>query len=399
MKIFDTIIIGKGLMGAAAAKYLSSRGQNIAVIGPDEPSDVSKATVYSSHYDQGRLQRIVGRDETWTRLNIESAKAYPQLQDETGIKFHHEPGCLYVSLHENDTYLKNLSAQAAAFQFPYSLFNSGEALHNAFPAFTFPSIAKGNFEAPPSGHINPRKLIEAQLAVCKKYHAAIISDTVIAISKGNDLMQVETQNGVTFYANKVLLAPGAFINFLQLIQRKLALRLKSETVLLAKVNGAELERLSTLPSLLYEIETKAFEEIYLIRPIQYPDGNWYLKMGCNLSTDIFFTSLDAVQQWFRYGDSDVNLPVLQNALLTIMPGLQVEEFFTKRCIITYTQHRKQYIGKITDGIYVATGGNGFSAMCSDAVGKIAAHVLLHDCFPESYHEKDFAPVFEDVKSQ
>src|SRR6478736_5734911 len=113
MKIFDTIVIGKGLMGAAAAKYLSSSGQNIAIIGADEPSDVNTATVYSSHYDQGRLQRIVGRDEVWTRLNIDSAKAYSQLQNETRIEFHYEPGCLYVSLHENDTYLKNLSAQAA----------------------------------------------------------------------------------------------------------------------------------------------------------------------------------------------------------------------------------------------------------------------------------------------
>jgi sarcosine oxidase len=92
-------------------------------------------------------------------------------------------------------------------------------------------------------------------------------------------MQVQTQSGETFYANKVLLAPGAFINFLQLMQRKLALRLKSETVLLAKVSEAEAEGLSTQPSLLYEIETKEFEEIYLIRPIQYPDGKLVFKNG------------------------------------------------------------------------------------------------------------------------
>jgi len=397
MKIFDTIITGKGLMGSAAAKYLCSEGQNIAVIGADEPVDVNKATVYSSHYDQGRLQRIVGRDEAWTRLNIESAKAYPQLQNETGIEFHYEPGCLYVSLHENDMYLKNLPSQAATFQFPYSLYNSSEALHHAFPDFIFPTRAKGNFEAPPSGHINPLKLIEAQLSVCKKHHATIISDTIVAVKKEKDLVQVQTQSGGIFYAKKVLLAPGAFINFLELMPRKLSLRLKSETVLLAKVSKAEAERLSALPSLLYEIETKEFEEIYLIRPILYPDGNWYLKMGCNLSTDIFFTSLEAVQQWFRYGDSEANLPVLKNALLTVMPGLQAREFFTKRCIITYTHHRKQYIGKIDDGIYVATGGNGFSAICSDALGKIEDHVVLHDSFPEPYNEKDFAPVFEDEK--
>ena len=77
MKTFDVIIVGKGLMGAAAARHLATQGANIVVIGPDEPTDLNKATVFSSHYDQGRLQRIVGRNEVWTRLNIESTQAYP----------------------------------------------------------------------------------------------------------------------------------------------------------------------------------------------------------------------------------------------------------------------------------------------------------------------------------
>lgn len=395
MNIFDTIVVGKGLMGAAAAKYLSVAGQNIAVIGADEPEDVNKATVYSSHYDQGRLQRIVGHDEVWTRLNIDSANAYNQLQSQTGITFHYDVGCLYASLHEDDAYLKNLPQQANTFGFKYCLYNNGEEIKNAFPDFEFPFLARANFEASPSGHINPRKLIEAQLAVCKQHNATVIADTVISVEKNNASINVVTESGKNYTAKKVLLCPGAFANFLQLLKRRLALRLKGETVLLVRVSEAEAQRLSSLPSLLYEIETKDLEEIYLIRPIQYPDGSWYLKMGCNLSADIFFTSLEQIQNWFRCGDSDSNFAVMKNALQTIMPGLQVQEYFTKRCIITYTQHKKQYIGAIDDGMYVATGGNGFSAMCSDAVGKIASHVILHDSFPEPYNAVDFIPVREE----
>lgn len=395
MKIFDIIIVGKGLMGAAAAKYLAVQGASIAVIGADEPADVNKATVYASHYDQGRLQRIVGRDEVWTRLNLESTKAYPQLQAETGIQFHFDVGCLYASVHENDDYLERLPGHVALFGFPFRVYDNGNALKNDFPDFVFPQHTKANFEAAPSGHINPRKLIEAQLAVCKKHHAMVIAGTVLNVQKENGIIKVLTESGETYTAKKALLAPGAFANSLDILKRKLAIRMKSETIVLAKVSEEEAARLSSLPSLLYEIETKDYEEIYLIRPIQYPDGNWYLKMGCNLSTDIFFNSLEQIQQWFRRGDSDGNLPVLKDALHSVLPELKVQEYFTKRCIITYTEHKKQYIGAVDDGIYIATGGNGYSAMCSDAVGKLAAHVVLHEGFPEPYLESDFIPVWEE----
>lgn len=395
MKIFDVIVVGKGLMGAAAAKYLAMQGADIAVIGADEPVDVNKATVFSSHYDQGRLQRIVGRDEVWTRLNIESTKAYPSLQERTGIQFHYGVGCLYASVYEHDDYLQRLPIHAEKFGFPFRLYDGNEALKKDFPDFTFPNHVKANYEAAPSGHINPRLLIKAQLAVCQQHNATVISDTVLNTQKENGYIEVLTESGDSYYAKKVLLAPGAFANSLDILKRKLALRLKSETIVLAKVSEAEAAHLVSLPSLLYEIETKDFEEIYLIRPIQYPDGKWYLKMGCNLSTDIFFNTLEPIQQWFRHGNSNDNLPVLKDALFSALPGLKVQAYFTKRCIITYTEHKHQYIGAVEDGIYITTGGNGYSAMCSDAVGKLSAHVVLHDNFPAPYLEKDFIPVWQD----
>ncbi|HNP20793.1 MAG TPA: FAD-dependent oxidoreductase [Panacibacter sp.] len=394
MKTFDVIIVGKGLMGAAAARHLATQGANIVVIGPDEPTDLNKATVFSSHYDQGRLQRIVGRNEVWTRLNIESTQAYPFLESQTGIQFHYAVGCLYASVYKNDDYLQRLPIHAKKFGFPFRLYDGFDVLKNDFPEFIFPNEVKANFEAAPSGHINPRQLIKAQLALCRQRGAKVIADTVLKVQEQNGCIIAHTENGSMYRAKKVLLAPGAFANSLDLLQRKLAIRLKSETIVLAKVSEQEAQRLSSLPSLLYEIETKDFEEIYLIRPIQYPDGNWYLKMGCNLSTDIFFDSLAPVQQWFRHGNSDANLPVLKAALHSVLPGLQVQDYIAKRCIITYTGHKHQYIGPVEENVYIATGGNGYSAMCSDAVGKLSAHVVLNYAFPEPYMEQDFKPLWQ-----
>ncbi len=34
---FDYLVIGKGLIGSAAARHLSARASSVAIIGPDEP--------------------------------------------------------------------------------------------------------------------------------------------------------------------------------------------------------------------------------------------------------------------------------------------------------------------------------------------------------------------------
>lgn len=106
----------------------------------------------------------------------------------------------------------------------------------------------------------------------------------------------------------------------------------------------------------------------------------------------------------------------------LMPGLQCLGFRTKRCVLTRTPSGKQYIGSIpswavhglhgaavpsaateacdVSGVFVATGGNGYSAMCSDALGSVAAHVAANDgAFPEGYDAAEFLPRFNDEEGE
>ena len=53
---FDFIVVGKGMMGAAAARHLALSGARVALIGPDEPTDWANHTgAFSSHYDNARI--------------------------------------------------------------------------------------------------------------------------------------------------------------------------------------------------------------------------------------------------------------------------------------------------------------------------------------------------------
>ncbi len=391
--MFDSVVIGKGLIGSAATRYLSQYQKDVAVIGPDEPEDPNTALVFSSHYDQARVQRIIGTDTIWTLLNLQSANEYPFLQKETNINFHSGVGCLYVNPAGKDSYLDQIQSQGDKFSLKYRHFENAGAIHNSFPEFNFTGSSEAICEGSPSGHINPRLLAKAQLELSKKNGAEIITDIATGLDYKKNHIQIRTLRGGLYEARKVLLCPGAFINSLNLTENKLAVTLKSETTILAKVSEEEAQRLSNLPSLLYEIQIPEYQNIYLIRPVKYADGNYYLKMGCNLPEDIYFDKLEDIQHWFKLGDSDGNLKKLRDALMSIMPKLEAENFLTKRCIVSYTRHRKPYIGALNDdGLFVAAGGNGYAAMCSDAIGRIASHFIIKNTFPAEYSAETFVPV-------
>src|ERR1035438_10533615 len=233
--IFDCLVIGKGLMGAAAAKYLSTTQKSVAVLGPDEPDDDGKAVVFSSHYDQARVQRMIGTDPVWTQLNLQSARQYESLQEETGISFHSKVGCLYVNPAGTDRYLEQVGRQAADLGLSYEYFDNGDSLNTTFGDLALPVSSRGILELSPSGFINPRLLLAAQLDAFQRRGGAIIPETARDISYQPTHATITTFQGNVYAAKKILLCPGAFINFFNLTEKKLALVLKSETVLWAQV--------------------------------------------------------------------------------------------------------------------------------------------------------------------
>lgn len=392
--IFESIIIGRGLIGSAAAKYISRSQKNVAMIGPDEATALEQGIVFASHYDRARIQRIVGNDSIETLLNLQSAQQHSALEKESGVNYHVGDGCLLVIPDDSGDYLNRYQEEAKKFDVDFQFLTNASELKTFNHNLHFPDSAKGVYEPAPSGHINPRLLIKAQSEVFKRNSGKIYNNTVSDVSFENNVIKIICIDEQTFYTKKVLLAPGSFVNFMNLLKKKLVLKVKSETTIWVKVKEEEARRLSSLPPLLYKINEPQVQDIYLIRPLQYPDGNFYLKMGANIPNDIYLKSLTEIQEWFKNGHKNDNRPVLENALKSILPGISIEEVHEKRCIVCYTQHNKPYIGPVEKGLFVAAGGNGYAAMSSDKLGKIAATVLLKNKFPQGFSAKDFEPVFE-----
>lgn len=371
--MFSTLVIGGGLFGSAALRYLSAQATDVALIGSAEPVDwADHQGVFASHYDNGRLCSMFGTDAAWTQIHRASIGQYETIEAQSGVRFYTPSGRF------------NITKDGGRKIGEYSGNDNG--LIRTFTAETFPtdlpiSIPSDRivyWEDAPSGYINPRALVEAQLTVAASQGAQIIRQTVTDVMDRGSHVEVKTMEGESFSAEKLLLTTGAFTNHLNLLERKVAIRAKSETTILAEVSQAEAERFQHLPGVGYDIDDPEIHGIYLVPPLLYPDGNYYLKMGFDTPSDLLNPSLDTIRGWFAGDNVDAHKTAARNALQTLFPDLQVIAWHMKPCIVCYTPSRKPIIDALVpERIYLAAAGNGTGAGPSDAIGHLAADLVLN----------------------
>ena len=412
----DTLIIGGGLIGAAAARYLAQSGQRIAVLAPPEPVDYATYEgVFASHYDQGRITRVVDPDPVWAELARRSIAQYPAIEQSSGVRFHHAAGCLRLSAdpkQPGDTLAQSLTAGREEGAQVEQM--AQPQLGARFPFFDFPASSAAIWETGDAGYVNPRELVRAQLAVAEQQGAQVIRERATALhlsgNSASDGVTVETSNG-SLQARRVLLAGGAFSNELLLAAklRPLDLRPKLIFVLLARLDEREARRLAAMPSLIYRTtghpaDYAGLHSIYALPPIRYPDGHTYVKIGGTFVEPRWAASVAEVRQWFR-GEIDAQRlreqrAVVQQVLCDVLPALHVQGtakkddgWRVKPCVVTYTAHGRPYIDQLDKRLFVAAGGCGAAAKSSDAIGAAAARLVLGEPWSLEVARKEFRAEF------
>jgi glycine/D-amino acid oxidase-like deaminating enzyme len=95
-KAIKLAVIGRGMIGSAAARHLSKMG-HVALIGPDEPADLLRHNgVFGSHYDEGRIMRRFDPEPFWVQMNCAAISRYDEISAESGVEFYREVGVLHV---------------------------------------------------------------------------------------------------------------------------------------------------------------------------------------------------------------------------------------------------------------------------------------------------------------
>lgn len=385
---FEVAVIGLGVIGSAACRYLSLSSQSVVGIGPPEPRDWKAHTgVFASHYDEARLTRIVDRDDVWAKLAARSIASYKGVEEESGVKFHHPVGSLRVT----PFYQAQGDGMVAAYDTgsrngaAVELLESGDALEKRLPYFRFEERHAGVMEAGGAGYVNPRAMVRAQLAVAAKHGAEIVPETAVKVEASEDGVSIVTDTGRILVASKVLLCSDAYTNLLLPQRDALALTTYLVSVLLAEVDMAEAEKLKGMPSFIWRLDSHPyFHSVYACPPVLYPDGKAYIKIGGTEWKPFSKSSPEDFVEWFH---SDEGRPVetkyLREILAELLPRTSFKSFGRKPCIVTYTAHNYPYIAA-ADGksaaeaqVFVCTGGCGAAAKSSDEIGRIGALLVTH----------------------
>jgi sarcosine oxidase len=393
-QIFKYIIIGRGMMGAAAARHLGAQTDGVALIGPDEPADKAHHDgVFASHYDEARITRTIDGDPIWAALANRSIARYRAMEQESGIDFYHEVGCLIVAPEPGgqSTYIANV--QEAVSQLGVATEDlDGAALASAFPYFQFEAGCVGIHERKNAGYVNPRAMVAAQTMLAKKVGVTMINATAMAVRDEGAYVSVTTADGQVVKGEKVLVAAGGFSTAPQLLPQKLDLSVNARTVAFFEISDADLARYAGMPSLIYE-PTGPEDHIYLLPPVRYPDGKTYLKIGGD-PDDLKLLSEPDMRTWFKSGGRESTRNHLTRIIQSLVPTLADAPVSMAACITSFTPDGFPAIGfSASSRIGVLTGGCGAAAKSSDEIGRLGAVLLRNGSLAGEDYPAVFAPSF------
>lgn len=392
---YKSIVVGRGMMGAAAARYLALQGDGVAVIGPDEPKDwANHHGVFASHYDEARITRTIDSDPVWARMANRSIARYGDIAAESGVDFYAEVGCLIVGPKRGgrDPYVGQVEAAARQLGASIEVLSDAE-LRSRFRYFDFGSGCEGVYEQANAGYVNPRRLVEAQSILAEKAGATVVRRTAVSVREEGGLAIITTDDGAVYAAERVLIAAGGFSINENLVPRPLDLKVYGRTVAFFEIADEDLPAYAGMPSLIHQPD-KPTDHIYLLPPVRYPDGKTYLKIGGD-PDDLPLDVEPEIRAWFRRGGRLTTRDHLHRIITGLVPTLADAPISMAACVTSFTPENYPAIGFASDHIAVLTGGCGAAAKSSDEIGRLGAELMQHGRIIDEAYGDVFRPVFRD----
>lgn len=356
------------MIGSAAARHLALQGHEVILIGPDEPADkASHQGVFASHYDEGRITRALDADAFWSDVSRASIARYADIEAASGVRFLTECGALLAGERGSDWIAQ--VGQVCHSRRINARHMHGPELGAAFPYLHFLDEVEAWYEARDAGHINPRRLVQAQGIAFRRAGGTVLAATASSLRERPLGVVIRTDQG-DITADRALVAAGGFSN--ALLENGLPLTVYARTAALIEVDDAEAARLAGMPCLVLRLG--GGRDPYLLPPIRYPDGRTYLKLGGDPVDRI--VRGNQIADWFRSGGSaEVGL-YLTGIIREILPGLVIRSLQTDACVTVFGPDDRPIIDRFSDGIAVATAGCGRGAKCSDELGRMGAEAVL-----------------------
>lgn len=375
---FDLAVIGLGLIGSGALRHaaLADVGSVIG-IGPGEPADWgSHAGPFASHYDSGRITRRLDAKREWAILADRSIEQYPIIEAASGIRFHNPCGLMFVR--NDEAGIANQTAVARELDIPITI-EPSEVRSRSLPQLRFPDGYTTLREPAPAGAIDPRKLVDAQLAAAGSAGADVVHDVAENIESFDGGYRIDLVNGAQpIEAERLLISAGSYGNSL-LPTATVAAAVRPEAIVKGEVSEETARRLD-IPSFIYLLDNPFLDDVYVVPPTQYPDGRWYIKIGGSRAGAANIHDPSHMAAWMQGNDpdnhADQQIDAMRDVLTAVLPEVEFLSWSAKPCLITDTINDLPFVDIVAPGLTIAFGGNGHAAKSSDAIGALAAALAL-----------------------
>ncbi|XP_055948027.1 uncharacterized protein LOC129981280 [Argiope bruennichi] len=403
-KIFDLCIIGAGMYGSAAARHASAHSAvKVCLIGPSEPKEDERETrdILSSHYDEGRIVHIAYASPVMQVLVRNTIKRFREIEKLSGINIFSPVGTIFTAERDTSFFYKLLQG-FEMHDVNYIDLSKEDIMKQRFPYLKLEDCDHPLFADDRAGYIKARGMVEAQKKIAHLQGCHIVDDVAEEVKDFKDgAHQIITKKGHVLKAKKILFCTGAFTAFKKFdpLKKKLKIQVKRETAVMMRISEGEKNRLGSMPTLMMYRGNladmpAAAKGAYILPPIRYPDGHWYLKIGhMGIQRNSELNTLEEIKEWYKSdGDQEV-LDKYSKFLIGIIPGLKVEEVKGKTCVTCDSPSDLPYIDRVSPTVTVAVVGNGRGATICDEVGRIAADLSLTGKWNSELPQKLFEAIF------
>lgn len=385
---FDIAVVGLGLIGSGALRALTDDGHRCVGIGPTEPADWAGHTgVFASHYDSGRVTRHLDRVREWGVLAARAIAGYADIEARSGIAFHRPVGVVLAVQADQVA-----AITAVADELGVDLSTFGPDATTAYDdRLSFPAGSTLLAEPGPAGHIDPRRMLRANLTVATAGGAVVLDEAAGALrhDPGTGSWLVATASGASVGAAKVIVATGAHSDELHGLDGCPAFDVRGETIVMATLGPDEQARLAGMPSILAQLDHPVYDDLYVVPPTDYPDGSVRLKLGATRHDMFRVDDGPARRAWMSGERHRDELDGLSDLLTALVPGLVAESWETKPCLITQTVSGLPVVDHLAPGLVLAAGGNGYAAKSANAIGALAAQLVVDGAWTDA--ELDHRP--------
>ena len=202
---YETIVIGAGSMGMAAAYYLAKEGvKTLCIDAYTPPHD------FGSHHGETRLIRYAyGEGEKYVPFVLRAKTLWEELAALTNADIFRQVGVLNMGP-KGDTHMENVFSSANKYNLPVERLTAAQ-VHERWPGITVPDDTVACFE-PTSGVLMTENILKAYYELATKSGVAFhTNDGVQTITvKSDNRVIVTTKAGKTFETEKLIISVGAW---------------------------------------------------------------------------------------------------------------------------------------------------------------------------------------------